>query len=175
MDLFGKRLSEYLQFQKALLLATLVVGTLRFGLSIAGFSHNIVKWLSLDAMAVFSACVYAVRIHIQDFGSYRNHLVMVVIQNLLIQAIIIAAIVLGILTGQDSIFTAPEFTIDPITGRPGTDGRTWTHAVEHAIFGFVVISTFLWGLGALVLLAARKIAPRECAAESGSRAAPPRS
>ena len=79
---------------------------------------------------------------------------------MLSQAIIILAIVLGIVTGHNNIFTAPEFTVNPMTGERGVDGKTWGHAGGHAFFGIVVGPLLLWGIGSLVLLIARKAAPR---------------
>ena len=107
MKLFGKSLSEYIEFQRQILSLIAVVALLRLLLSLAGLPNASVKWLSVSVAGILGVVYYGIRVHTQRFGSYRELLPLVVIQNGVMQAIIIAAIVLGIYTGRDNIYTAP--------------------------------------------------------------------
>ena len=156
MKIFGKSLSEYLHFQRAILGLVLVVGIARLGLSLAGVSNDVVKWLSLTALAVVGVFYYAIRVHTTGFGSYRHMLPLLVNQNLLAGAIIIVGLVIAITTGQDNIFSAPEFS-------GGQDGKTWFHAVAHAVVA-VVASAGLWLVGSLIHFITRKVTPGTAAA-----------
>lgn len=77
------------------------------------------------------------------------------------QGFIIAAIVLGIVTGQDNIYTAPEYTVNPATGESGIEGKTWSHAGGHAVFGIIVGSLISWAIGSIVLAVSRRVWRRE--------------
>ena len=159
--MFGKTLSEYVRFQRPMLLLVAVVGLLRLALSLAGLPNSTVKWLSVSVAGLIGVVYYAVRVHTQGFGGYRHLLAMVFIQNLLTQAIIIGAIALAIATGQDNIYAAPEYSVDIRTGASGVEGKTWIHAGGHALFGLVVGTLIAWVIGCLILLVTQKVSPRE--------------
>jgi hypothetical protein len=74
------------------------------------------------------------------------------------------AIVLATVTGQDNLYTMPEFYPPAqgisVLGLPlPPDGKNFGHAIEHIVvagaIGFPIIG---WLLGSLVLLATRKSA-----------------
>jgi hypothetical protein len=66
----------------------------------------------------------------------------------------VLAIVLAILTGQDNVYTVPEFT-------RGAVGRSWLHAGAHlVIVGAIVLPLLGWLLGSLVLFVTKQVAPR---------------
>src|SRR5438128_10908263 len=121
MTIFGKTLSQYLNFQKYILLLILAVGLGRLILSLAGLPNSATKWLSISVVALIGLVYYAIRVHTTGFGSYKQLLPLIFIQSVVSQAIVIAGIVIAISTHKDNVFSAPEFS-------GGTDGKTWLHA-----------------------------------------------
>ena len=161
MEIFGKTLSEYIRFQWIMLALILVAGILRLALPLAGVPNDSVKWLSVTILGLLGIFYYAIRVHTRNFGSYRHLLALIVIQNIVLEGIIIAGIVWGITTGQDNIYTAPEYTVNLSTGQPGAEGKTWGHVGGHAVFGVLLGSLIGWGVASLVLWVVRKLAPRK--------------
>jgi len=157
MTIFGKPLSEYLAFAKVFLLLIAVVGVARLGLSLAGIENAKVKWLSISIVALVGLVYYSIRVHTSGFGSYKQLLVLIVIQTVLAQAIIIAGIVIAIFTGRDNIFSAPEYS-------GGGDGKTWLHAGAHLLFGVIVGSLFAWLIGSVIMWITKKAVRRDVAA-----------
>lgn len=150
MTIFGKRLSDYLRFEKDFLILILVVGLARLILSLLGGPDSIAKFLSLTVLLLLGMIYYSVRVHTSGFGSYKQLLPVLALPVILAQCIVVAGIVIGILTGKDNIFTAPEFS-------PGkVSGRTWVHAASHVV-AMIVVSLVLWLVGSLIMLVARKI------------------
>src|SRR5215831_4315743 len=109
MTIFGKRLSEYVSFARLFLGLILVTGVVRFALSLGGFPNSTVKWISITVVMWIGVLYYSIRVHTSGFGSYKQLLPICVLQMCAAQVIIVPAIVLGILTGHDNIFTAPKY------------------------------------------------------------------
>jgi hypothetical protein len=152
MRMFGKSLSEYIEFQKVILGLIIVVGVVRLALSLAGVSTSAVKWFSVTGVLLIGSVYYGIRAHTRGFGGYKHLLPLSAIQNLLAQIIIIAAIALAIFTGTDNIYSIPEYS-------GGSDGKTWGHAAAHLFLAGILGSLFGWGLSSLIMLVTRKIAP----------------
>ena len=152
MPVFGKTLSEYIQFLKPILVLILIVGLARLFLSLAGAPNSTVKWLSLTVVTLLGALYCAIRVHTSGFGSYQQLLPLLVIQNALAHIISAVAIAIAILSGKDNIFSAPEYS-------GGGDGKTWTHAGAHLVLGIVVFSLVLWLATSLILFVTKKVAP----------------
>jgi hypothetical protein len=157
MTLFGKTLSEYLSFQKIILLLMLVVGLARLGLSLGGVPNSTTKWLSISVVGFIGLVYYAVRVHTSGFGSYKQLLPLLVIQGLVAQAIIIAAIIIAAFTGKDNVFSAPEFS-------GAFYGKPWLHAVGHIIVGGIAIPLLGWGIASVLMWAVKKMMAQEPAA-----------
>ena len=85
--IFGKRLSQYLGFQKVFLALIAVVGLARLGLSLAGLSNTTVTWLSMSAVALAGVLYYGVAVYTKGFGSYKELLPLMFFQALLVTAI----------------------------------------------------------------------------------------
>ena len=105
--------------------------------------------------AATAVCVVlaAFLIHIRRFGSYAS----VVAASLLLSAwgqlLIIVSIVFSVLTGQENIYTAPEFSI------PGDDPLHLRHIVGHLIVS-VPIGTLVGAVeGCVVLWLLRIVMP----------------
>jgi hypothetical protein len=152
MRMFGKTLSEYIEFQKGILGLILVVGVIRLALSLAGVSVSGVKWFSITGVLLIGTVYYGIRVHTRGFGSYKHLLPLSVIQNLLAHVIAAAAIALAIFTGTDNIYSLPEYS-------GGSDGKTWTHAGAHLVFGGIAGSLVGWLLSAGVMFVTKKVAP----------------
>ena len=153
MTIFGKRVSEYIAFQKVILWLIVVVGLGRLALSLGGAPNSSAKWLSITAVIVVGAVYCTIKVHATEFGSYKHLLPLLVIQGALSQLIVAASIVLAILTNKDNIFSAPEYS-------GGGDGKNWGHVGAHLLVGFVIAPLVFWLVGCLILLVLRKVAPR---------------
>ena len=153
MILFGKTLSQYLNFQKVILLLILAVGLGRLILSLAGVSNSATKWLSISVVALIGLIYYAIRVHTTGFGSYKQLLPLIFIQSVVAQAIVIAGIVIAILTHKDNVFSAPEFS-------GGTDGKTWIHVAAHLVGGLIIAPLVGWLIGCVLLFIVKKVTPQ---------------
>jgi hypothetical protein len=154
--IFGKSCSDYLRFQRVWLGLVLAVGLARLGLSLAGLPNSTTKWLSLTVLTLLGVFYYGVRVHTSGFGSYKQLLPLIFNQNALAQVIVIAGIVIGILTGHDNVFTAPEYS-------GGRDGKNWFHVLAHGVV-ILVLPLVGWLVASLVMWVTKKVAPRPAAA-----------
>ena len=149
MKIFGKSLAEYLNFEKGFLILILVVGFARLGLSLAGVPNATVKFVSLTVLLLLGLAYYSVRVHTSGFGSYKKLLPVLALTVILANLLIVSGIVLGMATGKDNIFTAPEYS-------GGTNGKTWGHVAGHLVV-MVVGPLILWGIGSLIMLLTKKL------------------
>jgi uncharacterized membrane protein len=94
---------------------------------------------------------FAIRVHTTGFGSYKQLLVIVAMQNLSAQVIAILGISLAIITGVGNIFSAPEFSFGGV--------NPWVHLAMHVFVGATVGALFPWAIGSLILAIARKVSP----------------
>jgi hypothetical protein len=151
MTIFGKPLSEYVAFSKVFLGLILVVGIARLALSLAGVPNSTAKWFSISAVIWIGVLYYAIRVHTSGFGSYKQLLPIVfLMQAVVAQPIIVAAIVLAIFTGADNIYSAPEYSF-------GSDGKTWLHVGAHLVLGTTIGTLVFWLVGCVVMFATRKL------------------
>lgn len=153
--IFGKTLSQYFGFQKIVLALIALVGIVRLGLSLAGQPDATVKWISLTVVGLAGIIYYGAAVYLTGFGSYKQLLPLVFIQNVLANCIIIAGIVLSIV-GLPNIFAALEYS--------GPNGALYNsqglHILGHIVLGMGVFSLVGWGVASLVMLIASKIARR---------------
>jgi len=150
---FGKTLSEYLAFQKWFLIAIAVVGGARLALSLSGVPDSATGWLSMQVIWLAGVVYYAIAVHAKGFGGHKHVFPMLLSQTILVQGIAILGIAIAIVTGQDNVFTAHEYT------KGGFAGRSWGHAGGHLI-GTVVFPVLFWLLSWPILAATRRLAPR---------------
>ena len=156
MKIFGKTFGEYVRFQKTFLILILAVGLARLTLSLASVPTSTVRWLSMTVV-LHAGVIYAgIKAPRAGFG-YRHLLPVVVLQAALVNGITIVGILIAITTGQDNIFTSPEFS------PPGDEGRGAFHVFGHVAFGTGIGSLISWAISSLVLcitkLATRRSAP----------------
>ena len=117
--MFGKSVGQYLSFQKVFLAAIVVVFLVRLALSLAGTPNATTKWVSVTVVLLLGTLYYGVAVHTRGFGSYKQLYPLGLFQSFLGEALVALAIVLGIVTGQDNIYTAPEYS-GGATARPGS-------------------------------------------------------
>jgi len=153
--MFGKRVSQYLSFQKLFLGLIAAVGLARLGLSLAGLPDTTVRWLSMTVVAWAGVLYYGVAVHTRGFGSYKQLLPLMIFQTVLVQAIAVSGILLSI-AGLRNVFTAPEYSF-------GAQSQ-WLHALAHLTIGIVVPPFLLWAVSSLVLLITKKVSRRPAVA-----------
>jgi hypothetical protein len=159
--MFGKSLSEYIAFQKPILILIAAVWALRLVFSMAGIPVSGTQFVSVTGMVVLGALYYGWALGRQGFGSFKQLYALNLIQGLFSQTLVALAIVLAIVLGQDNIYTIPEFYPpskgnDPMGMPP--DGKNFGHAFAHLVVGAVIFPIIGWLLGSLVLLVTRKSA-----------------
>ena len=69
--IFGKKFSEYIRFQQAILGLILVVGLAKLAMTLAGMPNSTTRWLSLTVLTLVGVFYYGVRVHTSGFGSYK--------------------------------------------------------------------------------------------------------
>jgi len=152
--IFGKRFSEYVSFSMPILVLIAVVGIARFGLSLAGTSNAIVKWLSITVVLLIGLVYSAVRVHTTGFGSYKQLLPALWVQAVLAEAIVVIGIVVAIGTGRDNIFSAPEYS-------GNADGKTWFHVFAHVMLGAIVGPLISWLVGCVLMFVTKKVVKKD--------------
>ena len=167
--MFGKSLSEYVAFQKPILILIAAVWALRLALSMAHVPVSGAQFVSVTGVLVVGALYYGWAIGRKGFGSFKQLYGLNLVQGVFSQTLVAIAIVLAIVIGQDNIYTSPEFYPPAqgigVLGLPlPPDGKNFGHAMEHIVvagaIGFPIIG---WLLGSLVLLATRGSARRASA------------
>lgn len=151
--MFGKRVSEYLAFQKVPLALIAAVGLARLGLSLAGLPDSTVTWLSMTVAGWLAILYYGVAVHTRGFGSYRHLVPLIFFQMVLVQTIAVVGILLAI-AGFPNIYAAPEYSGPPFA----RSANQWSHALAHLTIGIVVPTLLGWGVSSLVLLITKRVA-----------------
>jgi hypothetical protein len=157
--MFGKRVSEYLGFQKVWLALIAVVGLARLGLSLLGLPDSTVTFLSITVVGWAAVFYYGVAVHTRGFGSYRQLLPLMVFQVALVQAIAVLGILLAI-AGHQNIYAAPEYSGPPFARSPDQ----WSHLTAHLTIGIVAPVLLGWGVASLVLLVTKRASRRPATA-----------
>jgi hypothetical protein len=148
---FGKKFSEYVQFEWWILTLIAVVWAIRLGLSLAGTTFEVDRWISINIVLLLGLIYCSIAVHLRRFGSYKQLFGLLLVQTVFAHILIACGIVLGIITGTDNIFTIPE-----VSG--GGDGKSWGHVAAHAIAGFV-LPVITWLIGSALLFVTKKSKP----------------
>ena len=146
--IFGKPLSEYIRFQRVFLVLIVVVGLARLFLSLAGMPNATVKFLSITVVGLIGIFYYGIRVHTTGFGSYKQLLPLIVIQNVVSHGLIIAAILLARLTHHANIYSAPEY---------GGNSATRYHILGHVLVGMVAFSLVGWLVASIVMWVTKRV------------------
>jgi len=160
--MFGRTLAEYVRFQKPVFVLIAVVWALRLALSLAGVSIALAQLVSITGVLLATVFYYPWALQRSGFGSFKQLYALCLIQGVFSQTLVALAIVLAIVTGQDNIYTVPEFYPPSQGGSPfPVDGKNFAHAVAHIVLaGAIVIPTVTWILGSIVLAVMRRTSPR---------------
>ena len=147
--MFGKRVSEYLAFQKVWLAIIAAVG----------LPDRTVMFLSMTVVGWAAIIYYGVAVHTKGFGSYKQLLPLMLFQMVLVQSIAVAGILLAI-AGFPNIYAAPEYSGPPFA----RSANQWSHALAHLTIGIVVPVLLGWGVASVVLLITKRVARRPAVA-----------
>ena len=151
MRIFGRSLSEYVSFEKVILILIAAVGIVRLALSLGGVSNSAVKWVSITVMSFIGLIYVSITAYTSGFGSYKQLLPLVFLQAALAHLIIIVGIILAIQTGKDNIYSASEYSPDR------TNGKTWGHVIAHLIAGFIFVPLLGWLIGSILMFVTKKM------------------
>ena len=158
--MFGKTLSQYVAFQKPILILITAVFLLRLVLSMAGVPVSGAKLVSVTGVLVIGALYYGWAAGQEGFGSFKQLYGANLVQGLFSQTLIALAIVLAIVLGQDNIYTIPEFYPPSAGNGPMSlppDGKNFGHAIAHIVFAGAIFTPIVgWLLSSVVHLATRK-------------------
>jgi hypothetical protein len=150
-EMFGKKLSEYIQFERWILILVTAAFVIRLGLSMAGRPFAQTRWVSINLVLLVGLIYCSVAVHTKGFGSYKQLFGLLLVQNVFAHVLIALGIAIGIVTGIENAFTVPE-----VSG--GSNGATVFHAVIHPVASFIV-SVFAWLVGSVILFVTKKIKP----------------
>jgi len=146
--IFGKPLSEYVRFQRVFLILIVVVGLARLFASLAGMPNATVRFLSITVIGIVGVFYYGIRVYTTGFGSYKQLLPLIVIQNVVTHGLVIAAIVLARLTHQVNIYSAPEY---------GGNVAARYHILGHLLVGMVGFSLVAWLIASIVMWVTKRV------------------
>ena len=154
MIIFGKRLSDYAAFSRIFLILIPAIGIARLVLSLSGVPNSTTRLLSMTVAAWIAVIYYSIRVHTTGFGSYKQLLPVIALLNIPAQAIAITGIAIAIFSGNNNVFSSPEFAF-------GSDGKTWTHLLAHVFIGTTIGTLFPWMIGSGILALTRKLSGSE--------------
>ena len=147
--MFGKKFSEYIQFERWILILVAAAFVIRLALPFAGTSIASTRWVSINIVLLIGLIYCSIAVYTRGFGGYKQLFGLLLIQNVFAHMLIAFGIALGILTGTDNIYTAPEFF-------GGSSGRNWLHVLAHTVAAFVV-PLFAWLVGSVILFVTKRV------------------
>lgn len=168
--MFGKKVKEYVRFERWILILIVVVFAVRLGLSLAGVSKaygagdpefsvrfllpKATEWLSINLVLLVGMLYCAIAVQTRGFGTYKHLFPLLLLQITLAHWLVGTGIILGIVTGHNNVFTAVEHC-----GVCGADGLKWSHAVGHIVVTPPVVSLVSWLPASAILFVTRKVRP----------------
>ena len=142
----------------------MVVFALRLGLSLAGVSKaeypvmtrtgiptipKATEWVSINLVLLVGILYCAIAVQTRGFGTYKHLFPLLLFQTSIAHCLIGMAIILGIVTGHNNIFSAPAH---------GGEGFEWVHAFGH-LLGGPLFSLVVWLPASGILFVTRKVRP----------------
>ena len=167
--MFGKKLEEYVRFERWILILIVVVFALRLGLSLAGVSKaeypvmtrtgiptipKATEWVSMNLVLLVGILYCAIAVQTRGFGTYKHLFPLLLFQTTIAHWLVGLGIVLGIVTGHNNVFTAVEHC-----GVCGADGLKWGHAFGHIVVTPLLVSLLAWLPASGILFVTRKVRP----------------
>jgi hypothetical protein len=121
--MFGKKVKEYVRFERWILILIVVVFALRLGLSLAGLSfpvradkgisaiwpsvsNNKTEWVSINLVLLVGLLYCAIAVQTTGFGTYKHLFPLLLLQITIAHWLIGMGIILGIVTGHAAIAVA---------------------------------------------------------------------
>ncbi len=155
--MFGRPLMFYVGRQKPVLIIIAGVFLFRLLMSAVGIPDSAGKILSITSILLIAPTYYAVLARREGLG-FKELYAMGLVQGLFSQTLVALAIVVGILSGRDNIYTVPEFYPASSGGTPlPVDGKNWVHAAAHVGFaGALAFPLLAWLIGSITLIIARR-------------------
>jgi hypothetical protein len=148
---FGKKFSEYVRFERWILILIGSAFIIRMAISAAGTPIDVARWVSINIVLLAGLVYCSVAVQTTGFGGYKQLFGLLLIQNVFAHTLIALGIALAVVTGTDNIYTAPEFF-------GGSSGRNLGHSAMHLIAGFIV-PVFAWLVASVILFATKKLKP----------------
>jgi hypothetical protein len=150
--MFGKKFSEYVRFERWILVLVAIAFVARLTISLAGTSFTETRWVSINLVLLAGLIYCAVAVHTTGFGSYKQLFGLMLVQNAFAHLLITFGIILGIVTGRENAFTVPE-----VSG--GGNGATWLHAVAH-LAAAILAAVVAWLIASVILFITKQLQPR---------------
>src|SRR5262249_14954951 len=141
--------SEYIQFERWILILIAAAFVIRLALPLAGGSVASTRSGSINILVFIGVIYCSIAVFTREFGGYKQLFGLLLDQKVFSHMLIAFGIVLGILTGTDNIYTAPEFF-------GGSSGRNWLHVLAHTVAAFVV-PVFAWLVGSVILFVTKRV------------------
>ena len=153
MKINGYGMRDHVRF--LLPLFGLIVATWVLRFILYGVGARAIGWFaSVQTIAAISVVLAVFLIHSRGFGGYKNVIVCSFMLNAWTQILIIAAILFGVFTGTENVFTRPEFSL-------GEDPGHLRHMKGH-LTGGIGIGTLIGGvLGSALLWLLRMVLPKK--------------
>jgi hypothetical protein len=156
--MFGKKVKEYVRFERWILILIVVVFALRLGLSLAGVpvggniaaldgNYKATEWVSINLVLLVGILYCAIAVQTTGFGTYKHLFPLLLFQTTIAHGLVGMAIILGIVTGHNNIFSAPAH---------GGEGFEWVHAFGH-LLGGPLFSLVAWLPASGILFVTRKV------------------
>ena len=149
--MFGKKLSEYIRFERVILILIAGVFISRLVVGMSGVEIAKAKWVSINIVLLLGLIYCAVNVHLSGFGSYKQLFGLLFIQTGFAHLLIASAILIAIATGVDNIYTAPEFFNKQ-------NGRNLTHVLLHGVAA-LVLPLISWAIGSAILFVTKRTKP----------------
>jgi hypothetical protein len=167
--MFGKKVKEYVRFERWILILIVVVFALRLGLSLAGVSKpeypvmigtviptipKATEWVSMNLVLLVGILYCAIAVQTRGFGTYKHLFLLILLQTTMVHFLVGMGIILGIVTGHNNVFTALEHC-----GVCGASGLKWSHALGHIFLEPPLMSLISWLPASGILFVTRKVRP----------------
>src|ERR1700688_206156 len=147
--MFEKKLADFIRFEKWILILIAAMWAVRLAVSLTGASFTVTRWFSINIVLLVGLIYCSIAVHTAGFGSYKQLLGLLFIQTAFAHLLIATGIAIGIVTGKDNAYTAPE-----VFG--GSDGRTGVHIAAHLIAA-VILPLITWLIGSVILFATKRV------------------
>jgi hypothetical protein len=164
--MFGKKVKEYVRFERWILILIVVVFALRLSLSLAGASvggniaaldgnYKATEWVSIHLVLLVGILYCAIAVQTTGFGTYKHLFLLILFQTTIAHWLIGMGIILGMIPGHRNIFTTLAHC-----GVCGADGlKAWGHAIGHIVVLPPLVSLVAWLPASGVLFVTRKVRP----------------